>query len=195
MSGKGKKRNRKTVRDGTNDSETRRGHISDDEVLSCFAVRSGYDELHYLQMDADATRPGWTIIRSPGVTQVKTGDDVSDDTNAIVIEALRGDIFIKAHKGRIMMEAENIQGIALGKNNKNGVISFEADEKFEVKAKNVEMNGSAVARFFCSGVLQVVGDGTLEMFAGLADCATGATKLKKSKYPSTVEIRENTRLG
>jgi hypothetical protein len=40
-----------------------------------------------------------------------------------------------------------------------------------------------------------VGDGTLEMFAGLADCATGATKLKKSKYPSTVEIRENTRLG
>jgi hypothetical protein len=195
MAGKGKKKNYHSSRDGTKDSETRRGHISDDEVLSCYVIRSGYDELHYVQMDSDATRPGWTIMRAPGVTQIKTGDDVGDDTNALVLEALRGDIFIKAHKGRIIMEAENIQGIALGKNNKNGVISFEADEKFEVKAKNIEMNGSAVARFFCSGVLQVVGDGTLEMFAGLADCATGATKIKKSKYPSTVEIRENTRLA
>jgi hypothetical protein len=195
MAGKGKKKNYHSSREGTKDSETRRGHISDDEVLSCYVIRSGYDELHYVQMDSDATRPGWTIMRAPGVTQIKTGDDVGDDTNALVLEALRGDIFIKAHKGRIIMEAENIQGIALGKNNKNGVISFEADEKFEVKAKNIEMNGSAVARFFCSGVLQVVGDGTLEMFAGLADCATGATKIKKSKYPSTVEIRENTRLG
>ena len=195
MAGKGKKKNYHSSREGTKDSETRRGHISDDEVLSCYVIRSGYDELHYVQMDSDATRPGWTIMRAPGVTQIKTGDDVGDDTNALVLEALRGDIFIKAHKGRIIMEAENIQGIALGKNNKNGVISFEADEKFEVKAKNIEMNGSAVARFFCSGVLQVVGDGTLEMFAGLADCATGATKIKKSKYPSTVEIRENTRLA
>ena len=195
MAGKGKKKNYQTVRDGTKDSETRRGHISDDEVLAAYCVRSGYDELHYVQLDADGLRPGWTTIRAPGVTQIKTGDDVGDDTNALVIEALRGDIFIKAHKGRIIMEAENIQGIALGKNNKNGVISFEADEKFEVKAKNVEMNGSAVARFFCSGVLQVVGDGTLEMFAGLADCATGATKIKKSKYPSTVEFRENARLA
>jgi len=192
---KKRKKNYQTVRDGTKDSETRRGHISDDEVLSSYVIRSGYDELHYVQLDADGKRPGWTIIRAPGVTQVKTGDDVGDDTNALVLEALRGDIFIKAHKGRIMMEAENIQGIALGKNNKNGVITFEADEKFEVKAKNIEMNGSAVARFFCSGVLQVVGDGAVEMFAGLADCATGATKIKKSKYPSTVEIRENTRLG
>ena len=194
MAGKGKKRNYKTVRDGTNDSETRRGHISDDEVLSCYVIRSGYDELHYVQLDADGVRPGWTIMRAPGVTQIKTGDDVSDDTNALVLEALRGDIFIKAHKGRIMMEAENIQGIALGKNNKNGVISFEADEAFEVKAKNISMTGTSVARFFCSGVMQVVADGAMEMYGGLCDCATGATKLKKSKYPSTVEIRENARL-
>lgn len=191
---KKRKKNYQTIRDGTKDSETRRGHISDDEVLSAYCVRSGYDELHYIQLDADGKRQGWTIVRAPGVTQIKTGDDVADDTNALVLEALRGDIFIKAHKGRIMMEAENIQGIALGKNNKNGVITFEADEKFEVKAKNIEMNGSAVARFFCSGVLQVVGDGAVEMFAGLADCATGATKIKKSKYPSTVEFRENARL-
>jgi hypothetical protein len=189
------KKNYHTVRDGTKDSEVRRGHISDDEVLSAYCLRSGYDELHYIQLDADSSRPGWTILRAPGVTEIKCGDDVKDDTNAITIEALRGDIFIKSHKGRIRMEALNIQAIAKGEDNKNGVISFESTEKFEVRSKNIETNGTAVSRFFCSGVLQVVADGTMEMFAGLADAATGATKIKKSKYPSIVETRENTRVG
>lgn len=189
------KKNYHTVRDGTKDSEYRRGHISDDEVLAAYTLRSGYDELHYIQLDADGKRPGWTILRAPGVTEIKCGDDVKDDSNAITIEALRGDIFIKAHKGRIRMEALNIQAIAKGEDNKNGVISFESNEKFEVRSKNVELNGSSVSRFFCSGVLQVVADGTMEMYAGLCDAATGATKIKKSKYPSTVEKRENERAG
>lgn len=189
------KRNYHTIRDGNKDYEIRGGHISDDEVLAACTIRSGHDELHYIQMDADSKRPGWTIMRAPGVTEIKSGDDVKNDTNCITIEALHGDIFIKAHNGRIRMEAENIQAIAKGTDNKNGVISFESTEKFEVRSKNIEMNGSAVARFFCSGLMQIVADNTMEMFGGLADCATGATKIKKSKYPSSVERRENTRIG
>lgn len=179
------KKNYHAHRKGTKDSETKRGHIHNDNVLSAYMVRSGYDYRHYITMDADSHRTGWTIIRCPGSFNVKAGDDIPYNSNSIYLEAMNGDIVLKAHNGRIKLDAENIQAIAKGGDTKNGHITLESNEAITINSKNVKINGDSVVKFFSSGSLQIVADASMDIYAGLADCATGASKLKPPKTGKT----------
>lgn len=168
-------------RKGTKDSETKRGHIHNDNVLSAYMVRSGYDYRHYMTLDATSHRTGWTILRCPGAFNVKAGDDIPYNSNSIYFEAINGDIVLKAKNGRIKLDAENIQLIAKGGSNKAGTILLESNEDITLNSKNIRLNADSVCKFFSSGSLQCIANGTMDMYAGLADCATGASKLKKPK--------------
>ena len=45
-------------------------------------------------MDQDGTRPGYTTLVSPGVTQIQSGQDVNPEKIAIFVNAISGDIDI-----------------------------------------------------------------------------------------------------
>jgi hypothetical protein len=177
-------KNYHTHRKGTKDSETKRGHIHTDNVLSAYMVRSGWDYRHYITLDANSTRKGWTTMRSPGAFQVKAGDDIPYNQNAVYVQAINGDIVLRANNGKILLDAENIQLIAKGGNGKNGTILLESNEDITLNSKNIRLNADSVCKFFSSGSLQCIANGTMDMYAGLADCATGASKLKKPKGPN-----------
>ena len=69
-------------------------------------VRSGYDYRHYMTMDADAHRTGWTILRCPGAFNVKAGDDIPYNSNSIYFEAINGDI-AQNQRERIIQQLKN----------------------------------------------------------------------------------------
>lgn len=192
-----KLKNYHTIRYGNKDGEIKFGHIHNDNEMSAFMVRSGSDTRHYISMDATGNegRKGGTINRCPGSYQIKCGDDVTSDpengTPAFYVECVNGDIIFSATRGRIKFQAENIEFLATGADNKNGVITIKSNEKVEIISKNVEVNATSVAKFFSSGTCKVVGNAILDIYGGLAACATGASKVKGSKYGGTAETENN----
>ena len=191
-------KNYHTIRYGNKDGEIKFGHIHNDNEISAFMVRSGSDTRHYMSMDATGGegRKGGTINRCPGTYQIKCGDDVTSDPEdglpAFYVECVNGDIIFSATRGRIKFQAENIEFLASGADNNNGVITLKSNEKVEIISKNVEVNATSVAKFFSSGTCKVVGNAILDLYGGLSACATGASKLKKSKYGGTAETENNT---
>lgn len=193
-------KNYHTIRYGNKDSEIKFGHIHNDNEISSFSVRSGADPRHYMTMDATGNaeqgRKGGTINRCPGSYQIKCGDDVRSDPEdgmpAFYVECVNGDIIFSATRGRIKFQAENIEFLANGSDNKNGVITLKSNERVEIISKNIECNASSVAKFFSSNTCKIVGNAILDIYGGLSACATGASKIKKSKYGGTAEIENNT---
>lgn len=191
-------KNYHAIRYGNKDGEIKFGHIHEDNEISAFMVQSGSDTRHYISLDATGNegRKGSTINRCPGTYQIKCGDDVTshpeNGTPAFFVQCVNGDIIFSATRGRIKFQAENIEFLAKGGDNKNGVITLQANEKVEIISKNVEINATSVAKFFSSGTTKIVGNAILDIYGGLAACATGASKLNKSKFGGTAETENNT---
>lgn len=194
-----KRKNYHTIRYGNRDGDLKFGHIHEDNQLSAVQLRSGYDPRHFMTMDATGNqeqgRKGGTINRCPGTYQIKCGDDVISDPvdgmPAFYVECINGDIIFSATRGRIKFQAENIEFIAKGNDNQNGVITLKSNERIQLESKNVEVNAGTMAKFFSSGTCKIVGNAILDLYGGLAACATGAAKIKKSKYASTAETENN----
>ena len=194
MSSKSDKKNPHAVRYGTAEGEIQFGHITDDNERSAVMLRNGNDVDHYISLDQTGKkhRKHGTICRSPGSFQVKAGDNIEkEDDIGIYMDAVNGDIVIKAGKGKIRMEAQNIEIQAVGQDNKNGSVIIDANEKFLVRSPVVDVSAKASAKFFSEKTVELIGNQFLNIYGGLIDAADGATKKRGSKVPSTNE--ENAR--
>ena len=83
------------------------GVSSEKDVTSSFKVRA-LDGRHYFTMDQDGQRKGWTTLVSPGATQIITGEDMEKVKIVSLINAMNGDIVIKATDGNIRFEGDKI---------------------------------------------------------------------------------------
>ena len=72
------------------------------DVRSSFMVKA-LDGRHFLTMDQDGQRKGWSTLVSPGCLQMKCGLDFKEGQNAYFLEAENGDIVIKAANGKIRL--------------------------------------------------------------------------------------------
>ena len=185
------RKNYHTIRYGNADGELKMGHIHYDDELSAVMVRNGRNKKHYITLDAsgDDTRKDGTICRSPGSFQVRAGDAVEEEKPAIYMDAVNGDIVIRAPNGRIRMEAINVDIIASGPDNENGVITLDANDKIIGRAQTIDMSSKVSTKVFSEKTVECIGNGLLNIYGGLIDCADGATKRKKSKTKSSNEER------
>tara|TARA_Y100001937_G_scaffold124827_1_gene190324 strand:+ start:63 stop:647 length:585 start_codon:yes stop_codon:yes gene_type:complete len=168
------------------------GHITPKYEYAGVIVRNGHPGMsaeHYMMLMSSGTMAGGTINRCPGVYQIHCGEDPVDDTS-MVINAARGDIILKAPKGRIRLDARNIDIKATGPNNQSGHINIESNEKITIKSKNIEIDGDAVAKFLSSGTCELVGNAALNFYGGLIDCADSGTTVKASKGTSAFESQQ-----
>jgi hypothetical protein len=188
-----KKENYHGIRYGNKDGELKFGHITENNQLLAFIVRSGKDPKHFIAMPStgkDHLKHG-TICRSPGSFQVKAGTNVAANVPGVWIEAESGDFVIKA-AGRVRIEGENIDLRATGGDGKNGVIDIDANEKVIMNGKGgVFVNSDTSVKIISENTVECIGKGILNIYGGLIDCADGATKIKGSKGGSKNE--ENNR--
>lgn len=186
-----KKQNYHAYRKGTKDGEIKFGHIHNDNVLSAFMVRSGYDYRHYMTMDADDSRQGWTIMRCPGAFNIKAGDDIPYGRTSIYIEAINGDIVLRAKNGRIKLDAENIDLIANGTDTSTGIINMESNEAINSVSKNITADADSTLKLKSSGDTQIIADASLNIYGGLIDGATGACKIKPPLFDNAAHKLNN----
>jgi hypothetical protein len=171
------------IRYGTKDAEIKFGHLTENNNLLGFIVRSGIHAKHYIAMSntGNSHLKHGTICRSPGSFQVKAGQNVPDGQPAVYIEAESGDLVIKA-AGRVRIEGKNVDIKASGQNGENGTINIDANEKVIINGKQgVFINSDISVKMISENTVECIGKGILNIYGGLIEFADGATSVIGSK--------------
>jgi len=172
------RKNYHTIRYGTAEGEIKFGHVHTDNVHSAVMLRSGHTFKHYMTMDGPGGqdfRTHSTTFRGPGSFQVKHGDGVPKEQPGIYLDAVSGDIIIRASKGRIRMEAIDVDIKATGSGGERGNITLDSNEKVLINAQTITCSAKASARFFSEKTVEIVGNNVLNMYGGFVDMADGSS--------------------
>jgi len=140
-------------------------------------------------MDAtgEPHRKHGTICRSEGSFQVKAGDNVEDDVPGVYVEAVSGDLVLRAPSGRVRIEGVNIDILANGFDGENGVVNINSNEKVIIKSQTIDVSSKVSTKIFSEKTVEVIGKAILNCYGGFFDCADGATSVKGSLGGSTNE--------
>lgn len=182
-------KNYHTIRYGTAEGELKFGHITQDNQLSAILLRNGATNNHYITLDStgEKHRKYGTICRSPGSFQVKAGDNTPKGQPGVYIDAVSGDLILRAASGRVRIEGQNIDIKASGADGKNGVITIDSNEKVLITSQTVNISSSASTKIVSEKTVECIGKAILNLYGGFVDIADGATKIKGSKGGSTNE--------
>ena len=147
------------------------------DVRSSFMVKA-LDGRHFLTMDQDGQRKGWSTLVSPGCLQLKSGLDFKEGQNAIFIEAENGDIIIKATDGNIRFEGDKIDFVA------RDSFSVEAHNKIDINSNNVNIDARARMRIRANQFLQVDAPCGMQILSKIIQGVSAATD-RPTSYLST----------
>ena len=139
------------------------------DVRSSFQVKA-LDGRHFLSLDQDGQRKGWTTLVSPGTTQIKSGLDLKAGQNAIFVEAENGDIIVKATDGNIRFEGDKIDFVARQEFN------VESHGKIDINAQNINIDARARMRVRANQFLSVDAPCGIEILSGIIKGVSCATK-------------------
>ncbi len=198
----GEKENPEYLKYGTKDGQIEFGHLHlgtegdlKSDVTSGVMLQA-YDSRHYMTMDIDGARKGWTINRSPGPTQTVCA---TDDAGIIGNEkgigyfllSENGDIVIRAPKGRIRMSALDIDIRAEGQDNSRGTINLDSNQSVNVKTGTFDVQASVGARVFTPKTLDLVANTSLHLTANFVNAFSAASSTLGNKaFPlSTTEFK------
>jgi hypothetical protein len=189
-----KPQNYDTIRYGNKDGELKFGHITENNEIDSFIVRSGYEPNHYIEMcsTGDAHRKNGTICRSTGTFHFKAGDKVKSGKSVtgvpstgkppencgIFFESVDGDLWLGAPNAKVKIWARDIELIATGYNGSTGSITLSANEKVNIEAPYVHINGKTSTKIVSDDTVNVLGKTILNIYGGLIDIADGASTAK-----------------
>ena len=142
------------------------------------------DGRHFMSFDEDGPRTGYTLLNSPGSTFIESGDDLTQEQIGVMILSKNGDIHLKATKGKIKLEALDIELMAKG-NSPHGVIWADANETLKLDSKNVTIDGKQSLKVMTSGLLALRGSLGLQMLSPFIE--GGSRALTKDKLPEPAE--------
>ena len=147
------------------------------DVRSSFMVKA-LDGRHFLTMDQDGQRKGWSTLVSPGCLQMKCGLDFKEGQNAYFLEAENGDIVIKAANGNIRFEGDKIDLVARKE------INMEAHNKIDINSNNVNIDARARMRIRANQFLLIDAPCGMQILSKIIQGVSAATD-RPSSYLST----------
>ena len=183
-----KSKNYETKRTGTKDGQLSFGHIHGDEVKSSVMMQ-GQEALEYISIDQTAPRKRWITSRCRGRYQVRCGDDIQKDQIGFWLNADASDILIQT-KGRIRMEAENIDLIARGPDPSKGVINIHSNESVNIETKKFTANANESISLFTDGEMQQTAINIMKIFGGSIQKMTSMSAVKLPSVPILNDITQ-----
>ena len=141
-----------------------------------------FHPLHYMHMDNDGNRAGWTSFRAPGVFQVKCGDTVNGREPGIDIHCLNGDINLTADNGRIRLVARDIDILANGETTGRGHVKIEANQDIKLKADgSFDLKAEAGYRLYTPHVGKIIANTEMKIVANFVKGLSCASKALAGK--------------
>jgi hypothetical protein len=183
-----KSKNYETKRTGTKDGMISFGHIHPDQVKSSVMIQ-GQESLEYIAIDQTAPRKRWMTQRCRGRYQVGCGDDIPKDAVGFWVNAESSDILIQT-KGRIRMEAENIDLIARGPDPSKGVINIHSNESVNIETKKFTANANESISLFTDGEMQQTAINIMKIVAGSVEKMTSRSAIKPPILPILNDIAQ-----
>ena len=141
------------------------------DVISDFAVLCSDGE-HFFSMDKDGQRPGWTTFMGPGCFQVECGSNREKTQDAVMINA---------KNGKIRLQANDIELIAVGEDTAEGNIKLKASENISGDAKKIVMNSVNNTKMMSSGITEAIGNAGLNLYGNIISGVSDAVAVKDSK--------------
>lgn len=176
-----KSKNYETKRTGTKDGQLSFGHIHGDEVKSSVMIQ-GQESLEYITIDQTEPRKRWMTSRCRGRYQVKCGDDIPKNQIGMWFNADSSDILIQT-KGRIRMEAENIDIIARGPDTSKGVINIQSNESVNIETKKFTANANESISIFTDGDMFQSAINIMKVYGGSIQKMTARSVIKPPSLP------------
>lgn len=151
-----------------------------------------YDSRHYMTMDIDGVRKGWTSFRSPGPHQIWCASDDAGTANASVTSgnwpgvgffllAENGDIVIRAPKGRIRLSAMDIDIRAEGPDNTKGSVNIDSNESVNIKTGKFDVKANKGLTLFTPRNLELATNTSMNLVANFTSGLTAASEWKPDK--------------
>ena len=156
------------------------------DVTSSVAIEAR-DGRHFMCFDEDGPRTGYTLMSAPGSTFIESGADLTQEQIGVMILSKNGDIHLKATKGKIKLEALDIELIANG-NSPQGVIWANANETLKLDSKNVTIDGKQSCKVMTSGLMAISGKLGMQMISPLIEGVSAA--MSKLKIPEPAEVNK-----
>ena len=161
------------------------------DVTSAVVLRNEQDRTHQLCLDIDGERPGSTTSTSPGKLQLDCGDNMKEAEDSCLIHAHNGNIIIKASKGKIRMEATDIEIVTKGDGETKGHLKLNIDETIEVECKKLVTSSQVLTKLCSAGDFEQAANGVLSTYASLLSSITDAVFKKPSKFGGQRERQKN----
>jgi hypothetical protein len=159
---------------------------TESDVLSGITVQA-FHSLHYVQMENDGPRKGWTLQRAPGVWEVKCGDTVKEGEIGGYIHVENGDLVLKAPNGRIRIQAVDIDLRADGYNEKTGYINIDSNNKVRVNTSQFEVTSENGINLFSPQAINIVSNTAMKLASNFVGGFTSAAAQLGSKADSVTK--------
>ena len=175
------KQNYTAIKYGNDHGSIAFGKIHKKADVTSDIMLAASDGEHFMSMDKDGQRTGWTTIMSPGNFQVECGSNRVEDDDTCMINAKNGNIDIIARNGKIRLQATDIELVAIGEGGSKGNIKMTASENVSIDCKKFQFNAKNYYKLCTSGKADVIANGVLNMYGSIVKAVSDGCALKDSK--------------
>jgi hypothetical protein len=158
------------------------GHIHEKGDVTAGVMLRTPDGKHFMSMDIDDQRKGYTTFAGPGNFTIEAGSANETIDSTIMINSKKGDIQIVAKDGNIRLEGNNIELVARGEGGSGGNIRCVATENFVIEnTKKVLLDASMQFKITSPGDVFIAANSMLGIYGALTKAVSDACSKKPSK--------------
>ena len=158
------------------------GHIHKKSDVIADVLLQASDGRHSIVLDKDSNRKGTTTSSSPGRFQVMCGmNEKNPEKDTLFLNAVNGNILIKANNGKIRLEGVDIELIALGEGGTKGNIRMKASETIELDGKKVLINAKSMYKLATAGKAEIIANSSMKIYSSIIRGVTDAVATRDSK--------------
>ena len=151
------------------------------------------DGRHKMFMDIEGERTGTTTFLGPKNFNIAHGEKNVEDDTTIFIQAMNGDLIIKAHNGKIRMYGTDIEMHATGSSDSSkGNIRMTANENIELNAKKIQGNAKNLLKMCSPGTVILAANSAMKVYGSVLKLVDDSCAVLDSKNNLQRVVIENT---
>mgnify|MGYP000968563218 CR=1 FL=1 len=185
------KKNYTAIRYGNDHGDITFGRISKQGDVTSDVSLQASEGTHYITLDKDGPREGWTTIAAPANVQIDCGRTNEKKQDTFMLFAENGNIVIKADNGKIRFEANDIEFDIKGDDGTEGNFKVFASESILFESKKVQVNAKNFLRLASPGKIELAANETLKLYGGIIRGVTDACSVRDSKLGGRRYWRSN----